>query len=203
MPSDFERPFSAGEHRLAIFASGAGTNAENVIRYFRSHASIYVALIVTNKPTAGVIEVAARYGIPCEVRTLRTPEETQLMLELLQRHRIHMLLLAGYLSLIPAALIAAYPHRIFNIHPALLPKYGGKGMYGRKVHEAVFAAGEKETGITIHEVDEVYDHGSVVFQATTEITPDDTPASIEEKVRALEYRHLPHVVEKLLLTGRN
>ncbi len=203
MPSDFERPVAPGEHRLAIFASGAGTNAENVIRYFRSHASIYVALIVTNKPTAGVIEVAARYGIPCEVRVLRTEEDSAAMLDLLSRNRIEMILLAGYLSLIPSAVIARYPHRIYNIHPALLPKYGGRGMYGRRVHEAVYAAGERETGITIHEVDEVYDNGAVVFQATTEITPEDTPATIEEKVRALEYRHLPHVVEKLLLTGRN
>jgi len=203
MPSDFERPVAPGEHRLAIFASGAGTNAENVIRYFRSHASIYVALHVTNKPTAGVIEVAARYGIPCEVRVLRTVEDTAAMLDLLSRNRIEMILLAGYLSLIPSAVIARYPHRIYNIHPALLPKYGGRGMYGRRVHEAVYTAGERETGITIHEVDEVYDHGAVVFQATTEITPEDTPATIEEKVRALEYRHLPHVVEKLLLTGRN
>lgn len=203
MPLDFDKRIPHREHRIAIFASGAGTNAENCIRYFKTHASIYVALIVTNRPEAGVIEVAERYGIPYVVRKLKEESEVTEMLQMLNAYRIDMILLAGYLSLVPLPLIAAYPHRIINIHPALLPKYGGKGMYGRKVHEAVFASGDAETGITIHEVDEIYDHGAIIFQAHTPITSDDTPASIEEKVRALEYMHLPHVVEKLLLTERN
>lgn len=203
MPSDFDARIPFREQRIAIFASGAGTNAENVIRYFRSHASIYVALIITNKATAGVVDVAARYGINCEVHRIRGQEDALLVLDVLRRYRIDMVLLAGYLALVPGVIISAFPHRIINLHPALLPDFGGKGMYGRNVHEAVHAAGVRETGITIHEVDEVYDHGAIVFQARTPITPQDTPETIEEKVRELEYRHLPRVVENLLLTERN
>lgn len=203
MNLDFEGRHPHSEQRIAIFASGAGTNAENCIRYFRDHASIYIALIVTNKSNAGVIDVAARYGIPVELVVMKSDHDAEHTLQVLRQYRINAILLAGYLSLIPSVLIKAFPHRIINLHPALLPKFGGKGMYGRKVHEAVYAAGEKETGITIHEVDEEYDHGAVLFQARTEITSEDTPATIEEKVRVLEYMHLPHVVEKLLLTGRN
>lgn len=202
MNSDFEMHVAGGDHRIAIFASGAGTNAENCIRYFRTHASIYVALIVTNKPTAGVIEVAERYGIPYMIQETWDDEGAELLLSRLAQHRISFILLAGFLSLVPNELIRKFTGRIINIHPALLPAFGGKGMYGKRVHAAVYAAGVGESGITIHEVDEEYDHGKILFQAKVAIDGQDTPASIEEKVRALEYAHLPAVVEKLLLTGR-
>ena len=202
MNSDFEMHLVGGDHRIAIFASGAGTNAENCIRYFRSHAAVYVALIVTNKPNAGVIAVAERYGIPYVVQQDWHEEGVISLLEQLKQYRISFILLAGFLALIPSELIRAYAGHMVNIHPALLPEFGGKGMYGKRVHAAVHAAGAVESGITIHEVDEEYDHGKVLFQAKVAITPQDTPASIEEKVRALEYAHLPTVVEKLLLTGR-
>lgn len=203
MSSDFDARLPFREQRIAIFASGSGTNAENVIRYFAAHASIYVALIVCNKPGAGVVEVAKRYGVSCEMIHLKEADADEHLLQRLRQYRIDMVLLAGFLALVPTRIISAFPHRIINLHPALLPKFGGKGMYGKRVHQAVLEAGETETGITIHEVDEIYDHGAIVFQARVPITAIDTVDSIEEKVRELEYRHLPRVVEKLLLTERN
>ena len=203
MSSDYDARLPFREQRIAIFASGSGTNAENVIQYFAKHASIYVALIVCNKSGAGVIQVAERYGVACEIVQLKSEDADELLLQLLRRYRIDMVLLAGFLALVPSRVISAFPHRIINLHPALLPKFGGKGMYGKRVHQSVLAAGESETGITIHEVDEIYDHGAIVFQARVPVTAQDTPETIEEKVRELEYRHLPRVVEKLLLTERN
>ncbi len=187
--------------RIAIFASGAGTNAENCIRYFNNSSQIKVQLIITNKKEAGVIEVAKKNNIPYYIYLKSDWQNVQFIIKELQSQHIDLILLAGYLALIPNALIQAFQGKIINIHPALLPKFGGKGMYGNHIHKRVLEAGEKETGITIHEVDEIYDNGKIVFQQSVNLAPDDTIESIEQKVRTLEYYHLPRVVEKLLLSN--
>jgi phosphoribosylglycinamide formyltransferase 1 len=185
---------------LAIFASGAGSNAENCIRYFKNHEDIQVALIVCNRANAGVIEVAKKHEVPYAVISTTQWQQPEVGLALLKQYKIDFILLAGYLALIPEWLINAYKHRIYNLHPALLPDFGGKGMYGKHVHTAVHAAGVEETGITVHEVDEVYDEGRILFQVAVDITSDDTPETIEQKVRTLELAYLPGIVEKLLLS---
>ncbi|MBK7442116.1 MAG: phosphoribosylglycinamide formyltransferase [Bacteroidetes bacterium] len=186
--------------RLAIFASGAGSNAENCLRYFQNHDDISIPLIVTNRSDAGVLAVAKKYHVHAEIITNAEWKHPEQGLKLLQQYQIDFILLAGYLALVPQLLINTYRHRIFNTHPALLPDFGGKGMYGKHVHEAVFQSGERETGITVHEVDEVYDEGRILFQVSIDITENDTPATIEQKVRELEYAYLPGFVEKLLLS---
>jgi phosphoribosylglycinamide formyltransferase 1 len=182
--------------QLAIFASGAGTNAWNIIDHFRHHPIIKISLIVCNKPGAGVLRIAGEEGIP-ELLIEKEPffRGTAYVPELRERG-IDYIILAGFLWKIPEALIKAYPRRIINIHPALLPKHGGKGMYGRFVHEAVIAASDKETGITIHYVDEQYDHGEPIFQARVRVGPDDDPATLALKVQLLEYQHFPRVIEE-------
>lgn len=200
MNSDSEQKIHAHK-RIAIFASGAGTNAENCIQYFNNSSDIKVQLIITNKKDAGVIEVANRHNIPFHIYLKNDWQNVQLIIDELQAQKIDLILLAGYLALIPSALIQAFQGRIINIHPALLPKFGGKGMYGNFIHQRVLEAGEKETGITIHEVDEIYDNGKILFQQTVDISSEDTVESIEQKVRTLEYYHLPRVVEKLLLNN--
>jgi phosphoribosylglycinamide formyltransferase-1 len=183
---------------IAVFASGAGSNTRKIIDYFKLHASIAVSLIVSNQPRAGVLQIAEKEGIPTIIldreRFFRgdayTPE--------LQQRNIGFIVLAGFLWKVPAALVAAYPNRIINIHPALLPKYGGKGMYGQKVHEAVIANRETESGITIHYVDELYDHGNVIFQASCRVTADDTPDTLAQKIHLLEHASYPAVIEKTL-----
>lgn len=184
--------------QLAIFASGTGTNAKNIIDHFRNHPHITVSLIVCNKPGAGVLNIAGDEGIP----TLLIEKEpffrgTAYVPELRER-KIDYIILAGFLWKIPEALIKAYPHRMINIHPALLPKHGGKGMYGRFVHEAVIAASDKETGITIHYVDEQYDHGEPIFQASVPVEPGDDPIALARKVQLLEYEHFPAVIERVV-----
>lgn len=185
--------------RISIFASGNGTNAESCMRYFSEHPAIAVALIVTNNPQAGVIQRAAKFSVAVHVLDKAELHDPQKIVGLMQVNRIQWIVLAGYLKLIPAALIDLYPRRIVNIHPALLPKYGGKGMYGHKVHAAVFANGEKKSGITIHIVDAHYDTGDILFQKSFAITDSDTPETIEKKVRRLELKYLPKVVETLIL----
>ncbi len=184
--------------RIAIFASGAGTNAEKIIVHLQQHSFIQVAVVVCNKPEAGVLSIAASHQIP----TLLIEKEHFFRgdgyLPELSNYGVDFIVLAGFLWKIPEALIAAYPNKIINIHPALLPKYGGKGMYGMRVHEAVIAAGEKESGITIHYVNEHFDEGEPIFQARCPIEPTDTPESLAQKVHALEHRHFPEVVEKEL-----
>jgi folate-dependent phosphoribosylglycinamide formyltransferase PurN len=165
---------------IAIFASGTGSNAQQIIQHFAGNPQVRVALIVSNKPNAGVLDKARAASIPTLIIG------------------IDFIVLAGVLWKVPADLIKAYPSRIVNIHPALLPKYGGKGMYGHFVHEAVIAAGEKESGITIHYVDEQYDHGGTIFQATCEVKPDDTPDSLAERIHQLEHQHFPTVIESVL-----
>jgi phosphoribosylglycinamide formyltransferase-1 len=183
---------------IAIFASGSGSNAENIVRYFESHPCISVALILTNRTDAYVLERAKKMNIPAVVFSKTEMNESDSLLNLLIEYKIEWLILAGFLLKVPDNLIAAFPDRILNIHPALLPKYGGKGMYGSRVHEAVVAAGEKESGITIHFVNNHYDEGQIAFQATCPVLPSDTPDDVASKVHALEYEHFPKVIEKII-----
>ena len=184
---------------IAIFASGSGTNAENIIRYFQKNDSIRVSLVLSNKSDAYVLERAYRLGVSCNVFTKEDWIAGDEILAVLQEAHIDFIVLAGFLVRVPDLLLHAYPNKIINIHPALLPKYGGKGMYGDRVHEAVVAAGEKETGITIHYINEHYDEGSIIFQATCPVLPDDSPESVANKVHVLEYDHFPLVIEDLVL----
>jgi phosphoribosylglycinamide formyltransferase-1 len=183
---------------LAVFSSGTGSNTARIIDHFRHHPSIHVRLIVSNNPNAGVLDIASKEHI----QTLLIEKDRffrgDAYLPELTRHHIDFIVLAGFLWKIPAALVQAYPRRIVNIHPALLPKYGGKGMYGHFVHEAVIAAGEKESGITIHYVDELYDHGQAIFQEKVVIEPGDTPETLAKKVRYLEHSHFPRVIGEVV-----
>lgn len=185
--------------RLALFASGNGSNAERITLYFKDNPKFHIGPVFYNRKAAGVVQRAERLGIEAVYLPDSRLKEPQAVLDLLQKHGITHIVLAGYLSLIPAYLTAAYPQRIVNIHPALLPTYGGKGMYGHHVHEAVAANGEKESGITIHLVNEHYDRGDILFQARCPIEPGDTPDRIAEKVHELEYRHFPEVIERWVL----
>ncbi len=182
---------------IAVFASGSGTNTEALIRHFSSSEKYRVALVFSNRAKAGVLERATRLGVPFEVLT-KDKMTSEALMELMARYEIGFIVLAGYLCKIPDELIKAYPKRIVNIHPALLPKYGGKGMYGKHVHEAVVKAGEKETGITIHYINENYDEGEIISQKSCPVEPSDTPDEVATKVHALEHQYYPQVVENLL-----
>jgi phosphoribosylglycinamide formyltransferase-1 len=184
--------------KLAVFASGAGSNAQKLIGYFKDSSLATVALVVCNKPEAGVLGIAAKEGIPTLLIEKENFFRGDAYLPTLQSHNIGFLVLAGFLWKIPAALIEAYPRRIVNIHPALLPKFGGKGMYGQYVHEAVLQAGERETGITIHYVDEHYDNGDIIFQTACPVLSTDTPESIANRIHELEHVYYPKVVEDVL-----
>ncbi len=183
---------------IAIFASGGGSNAQKMIDYFANSTTVNVALIVSNKADAGVLGIAERHEIPALVIQRSGFYRSEQLLDDLRSANIDFIVLAGFLWLIPPYLIQAFPQKMVNIHPALLPKYGGKGMYGMHVHEAVKAAGETETGITIHYVNEHYDEGDIVFAAQTAIGPEDSPADIAKKVQQLEHAHFPRVVEQLV-----
>ena len=183
--------------RLAIFASGSGSNAEKIAEYFANRTDIEISLILSNNPQAGVIARARRLHIPVVLFDRKTFYETHRIIEILQNEHIDLVILAGFMMLIPEAMVQAFPNKIVNIHPALLPKYGGKGMYGHFVHEAVVAAKESESGITIHFVNERYDEGGIIFQAACEVTPTDTPEEVAQKVQVLEHQHYPEVVERL------
>ena len=183
---------------IAIFASGSGSNTENIIRYFRENEAIQVSLVLSNRSDAYVLERAHRLGVPCNVFPKEDWMAGDEILAVLQEYHIDFVVLAGFLVRVPDLLLHAYPGKIINIHPALLPKFGGKGMYGDKVHEAVVAAGEKESGITIHYINEHYDEGSIIFQATCPVLPDDSPEEVAKKVHALEYEHFPRIVEEIL-----
>jgi phosphoribosylglycinamide formyltransferase-1 len=185
-------------HRLAIFASGSGTNAENIIRYFQNKPRIKVSCICTNRADAYVTERVRPYHIPVLVFSRHDFYETGKVLDYLKENRIDWIILAGFLWLIPANLVDRYPSRIINIHPALLPKYGGKGMYGSSVHKAVIENREKQSGITIHYVNNEYDKGNIIFQASCDILKDDTPESLASRVHALEYEHFPRVIEEVV-----
>ncbi len=185
---------------IAIFASGAGSNAEKIIQAFHgsSNSKGHISLIVCNKPTAGVLLVAKRHGIETLIIEKERFFSGDHYLPVLAAKNIEFIVLAGFLWKVPAGLIQAYRDKIVNIHPALLPKYGGKGMYGSRVHEAVIAAGEKESGITIHFVDELYDHGKVIMQATCVVESTDTPESLAEKIHLLEHKHFPLAIKGVI-----
>ncbi|MBC8173356.1 MAG: phosphoribosylglycinamide formyltransferase [Chitinophagales bacterium] len=180
---------------VAVFASGEGTNAENIIRYFHAHHFIDVRLIVANNPQAGVILRAERLGVPVKIFTAQEWKYPKQIAGYLKSHHVEFIVLAGYLKLIPAEFITEFHGRIINIHPALLPRFGGKGMYGRNIHQNVFDSKETHTGITIHLVNEKYDDGEIIFQKIVSIDENDTPETIEKKVRQLEQEFFPQVVE--------
>jgi phosphoribosylglycinamide formyltransferase-1 len=189
-------------HRLAIFASGSGTNAEEIFKFFRDHRKISVAGLLSNHPEAYALVRAANHGVPTMVFNRKQFRETDEVMRWLKEKQITHIVLAGFLWLIPENLIRTYPGKIINIHPALLPRFGGKGMYGMKVHEAVKAAGEAETGITIHEVNEQYDEGRILFKAICPVMPEDTPETIANKVHQLEYAWYPKVIENWVLESK-
>ena len=183
---------------IAIFVSGSGTNCENLIRYFADSERINTALVVSNKADAFALTRAERLSVPTAVTPKADLNNPDVMLPLLQRYDIGFIVLAGWLPLIPNFLIDAYPHKIINIHPALLPKYGGKGMWGHHVHEAVKAAGETETGMTVHWVTPVCDAGEIIAQYKVALSPDDSVEDIAEKEHQLEMAHFPKIVEEVI-----
>jgi len=185
-------------NRIAVFASGSGTNAENIIRFFRPAENIEIRLVLSNKPGAKVLERAEKLGIETVVFTRDELYNSGHVLQKLLDHKINFIVLAGFLWLVPESLVKAFPGRIVNIHPALLPGYGGKGMYGARVHEAVIANGEKESGITIHYVNEKYDDGDIIFQARCPVGEYETPDSLTAKIHQLEYEHYPRIIEKVI-----
>lgn len=183
---------------IAIFASGAGSNAQKIIDHFRNHPTIKIKLIVCNKEGAGVLSIAKKEHVSSLLIDKERFFRGDAFVTDLQAQAIDFVVLAGFLWKIPVKLIQAYPNKIINIHPALLPKYGGKGMYGNFVHEAVIAAKETESGITIHYVDELYDHGGVIFQASCALDETDTPETLAKKIHALEHLHYPRIVEEVV-----
>lgn len=188
---------------IAIFASGNGSNAESLTKYFNNGNTANVKLIVCNNKNALVLQRAKNLNIealimPKEHLCSENPVE---LLEILESRKIDYIILAGYLLKIPLALVNKYTHKIINIHPALLPKYGGKGMYGMNIHKAVVEAKEKETGITIHLIDEIYDNGEVIFQTSCSVDPDDTPEIVAKKISLLEQTYFPKVVEEYILSS--
>jgi phosphoribosylglycinamide formyltransferase-1 len=183
---------------IAIFASGSGTNAENIIRYFSNRKSAEVSLVLSNRREAYVLKRAASLNVRSVFFDHKDLYEKEKVSRYLSMYKIDFVVLAGFLWLIPENILNIYEKRIINIHPALLPKHGGKGMYGERVHEEVIAKHEKESGITIHYVNNHYDEGDIIFQARCAVTPEDTPDTLAAKVHALEYKHFPVVIEELV-----
>ena len=183
---------------IAIFVSGSGTNCENLIKYFADSPRVNCALVVSNKPDALALERARRLGVPTAVTPKAQLNDAEVMLPLMRRYDIRFIVLAGFLPLVPDFLIDAFPRRIVNLHPALLPKYGGKGMWGHHVHETVKAAGETETGMTVHWVTPVCDAGEIIAQYRCAVAPGDTADDIAEKEHQLEMKFFPQVVERVL-----
>ncbi|RKX17019.1 MAG: phosphoribosylglycinamide formyltransferase [Candidatus Zixiibacteriota bacterium] len=184
--------------KIVIFASGNGTNAGNIIRYGQEKGIYKVSLVASNKPDAFVLKRAGNLGIPTFVFNRQEFYETNTILRLLNRFSPDLIVLAGFLWLIPENIVEAWQGKIINIHPALLPKYGGKGMYGKYVHQAVKENHETESGITIHHVDKKFDTGQIIFQEKCSVSPTDTPEEIADKVHQLEYKYFPSVIEKIL-----
>ena len=190
-------------NKIAIFASGSGTNAENIIKFSKENKKIEISAIFSNNKNAYAIQRAINHNIKYHIFSRPDFYQSKKVLEILKSYNIDFIVLAGFLWLIPEYLIDAYPNKIINIHPALLPKYGGKGMYGMSVHKAVVENNEKETGITIHYVNREYDKGNTIFQAKCDVWPNDTPESIAKKVHELEYAHFPKVIEELVSDYRS
>jgi phosphoribosylglycinamide formyltransferase-1 len=183
--------------KIALFASGSGSNAENIIRYFSTSDKLIFPLIISNKPEAFIHERAKLLQVPSFTFSREEFTHSDAVVDFLKQHNIDGIVLAGFLLKIPQNIINAFPNKIINIHPALLPKYGGKGMYGRHVHQAVADAGEKESGITIHYVNSNYDEGSIIFQTKCPVLPTDTADTIAQKVHELEYNYYPKIIQKL------
>ena len=185
--------------KISVFASGSGSNAERFFELFKEHPSIEIASVFTNNQSAGVIDRANRFGITHHVYNRSFWQTGEKIIQILQKEQIDFIVLAGFMLLIPPALVKTYSNRIFNIHPALLPKYGGQGMYGMHVHRAVKSAGEKESGITIHLVNEKYDEGEILYQESTSINASDSAEDIAQKVLAIEHKNYAKVVEEVVL----
>lgn len=188
---------------IAIFASGNGSNAENITNFFNNHNSIRVSCFLCNNPNAGVIKRAEKLGLPCLIFNRDDLNNSNRVIEFLRQYDVYYIVLGGFLWLLPSSITDIYTDRIVNIHPSLLPKYGGKGMYGDKVHEAVIAAGEKQSGITIHRINEKYDDGAIICQKFCDVLPNDTPDSLASRVHALEYKWFPKVIEEDILNFAN
>nr|WP_320117325.1 phosphoribosylglycinamide formyltransferase [uncultured Marinifilum sp.] len=185
-------------NRIAILASGSGSNAENIVRYFKDNTNVEIVVILTNNPDAFVLNRAKELNIESLVFSKSDFMKTDKIIEFLDEKNVDFIVLAGFLLLLPLNFVRKFSNRIVNIHPALLPKYGGKGMYGMNVHKAVIENGESESGITIHLVNENYDEGKIVFQAKCKIEKDDSPECVAEKVHQLEYEHFPRIIKQLL-----
>jgi phosphoribosylglycinamide formyltransferase 1 len=184
---------------IAIFASGEGTNAEKIIQHFAGSTHVKISWIVTNREDAGVVKRAAKYRKGVQIISRYVLENyTDKFIEFLKLEKIDMIVLAGFLLKIPEKIVAAYPYRIVNVHPALLPKFGGKGMYGLNVHKAVIEAGEKESGITVHFVNEEYDRGDIILQEKCAVDENETPESLAEKIHALEHKYFPVAIEQVI-----
>ncbi|WP_203295209.1 phosphoribosylglycinamide formyltransferase [Luteirhabdus pelagi] len=187
------------EKRIVIFASGTGSNAENIIQYFKQSKIVEVSMVLTNKPRAKVLEKAKKHNIKTLCFNREQLYDTDFVLKTLQKINPDLIVLAGFLWIFPTKLLNAFPYKVINLHPALLPKFGGKGMYGKHVHKAVVENKEAETGITIHYVNEAYDEGAIIAQKKVSLSPKDTPDTVAQKVHELEYEYLPQIIEKLLL----
>lgn len=192
---------SEKKNRVAIFASGSGTNAEEIFKYFQHHPEIEIVLLLSNNPDAYALVRAHKYAVDSKVFSRAQFKDPAEVLTWLGEKKVTHVVLAGFLWLIPEYLIRAFPEHIVNIHPALLPEFGGKGMYGMKVHEAVKLASRKKTGITIHLVNEKYDDGKILAQETCEVTEKDSPDDIAKKVHQLEYFHYPRVIEQWIMSA--
>ncbi len=184
--------------RIAIFASGSGSNAQKIMEHFKHHTDAEVVLILTNNPQAYVLQRADNFEVPSHIFTRHEFYKTDDVIRLLKNLNVDLIVLAGFLWLVPQSLLKAFPNKIINLHPALLPKFGGKGMYGDNVHKAILEAGEEESGITIHFVNEHFDEGEVIHQSRFKIEPDDTLEIIKFKGQQLEHHHFPRVIEALL-----
>ncbi len=196
--NNFEKKKKNQPKRMAIFASGSGSNAENIARYFKERSSAIISLILTNKSDAFVIQRANSLKIPVIIFNRDDFYNTSKVLHILIENKIDFIVLAGFLWLIPGNITRTFNNKIVNIHPALLPEFGGKGMFGDHVHKKVIEAGKTESGITIHYVNEKYDEGNIIFQAKCEVTKSDTPESLANKVHQLEYENYPKIIETLL-----
>ena len=183
---------------IAIFASGSGTNAQKIMEHFQNRNDIKVRLVLVNNPEAGVIQRAEKFNVPVVKFNRQQFSQSNDVVDILANYQIDLVVLAGFLWLVPSQMVIAFPNKIVNIHPALLPNYGGKGMYGDNVHKAVISAKEKESGITIHYVNEQYDEGAIIAQHKCAISENDTPDSLASKIHKLEHQYFPETIEAVL-----